>query len=145
MKIVRIQELFESYFHYWVVRLKLHRKYKFVIKKDNRLNCHAWVDKLKQKNHYEVRYNPSKLKSEYKIINTVLHELGHLFLDWRHTDEIVHEMEAEYFALSTMKESYPKFYKRALNWTRKAIFDKTMDEIHAQGYINALDKLGEKL
>jgi len=145
MKVTRIQELFESYFHYWIIKLKLHKKYKFIIRKDNRLTCHAWVNKLDQQNHCEVRYNPSKLRSEYKIINVVLHEIGHLFLDWRNNDGIMHEAEAEYFALSTMREHYPKFYKRALNWTIKVITANEVDDIHIQGYIQALEKLGVKL
>lgn len=143
MKATRVQELFESYFHYWIIKLELQKKYKFILKADNRLNCHAWVDSTEQKNCYEVRYCPNLLKSEYKIINVVLHEIGHLFLDWRNTEEILHEAEAEYFALSTMKECYPKFYKRALNWTRNAIYKKEQDDIHRQGYITALQKLGE--
>jgi hypothetical protein len=142
MKATRVQELFESYFHYWIMKLKLYKKYRFTLRKDLRLICHAWID-LMQKNCYEVRYNPSKLKSEYKIIETVLHEVGHLFLDWRTTDKILHEAEAEYFALSTMKKFYPKFYKRALNWTKRMILDKNVDEIHVQGYIKALGKLGK--
>jgi hypothetical protein len=142
MNEIRTKELFESFFHYWIVELKLHNKYRFVLKKDNRLNCHAWVD-LKSQNHYEIKYNASRLKSRYKIINVVLHEVGHLFLDWRSTDEVMHEAEAEYFALSTMKQNYPKFYKRALNWTKKVVMDKIVDEVHLQGYIKALQKLGE--
>ena len=143
MNEIRTKELFESYFHYWTVKLKLHDKYQFVLKKDNRLNCQAWVDSTDKKNHYEIKYNASKLKSQYKIINVVLHELGHLFLDWRHTDAIMHEAEAEYFALSTMKEHYPKFYKLAVKWDKRAINDKNVDETHTQGYMKALQKLGE--
>lgn len=143
MNEIRTKELFESYFHYWVMKLKLHKKYRFIIKKDNRMNCHACISLLDKPNNYEVRYNSSMLKSQYKIISVVLHELGHIFLDWRYTDPIMHEAEAEYFALSTMKVNYPKFYKKALNWTKKVTIEKTVDEIHVQGYTKALQKLGE--
>lgn len=138
----RIQELFESYFHYWVIKLNLHKKYTFTIKKDNRLNCHAWVDKI-SKNHYEIKFNSTKLKSQYKIINVVLHEIGHLFVDWRSNDCTLHEAEAEYFALSIMKEHYPKFYKLAVKWTNQQINDSFLDDSHRQGYINALQRLNE--
>jgi len=138
----RIHELFESYFHYWVIKLNLHKKYSFIIKKDNRLNCCAWVEKI-SKNHYEIKFNSTKLKSQYKIINVVLHEIGHLFVDWRSNEDILHEAEAEYFALSTMKENYPKFYKLAINWTKQQINDSSIDEVHRQGYINALQRLNE--
>lgn len=138
----RIQELFESYFHYWVIKLNLHKKYKFTIKKDNRLTCYAWVEKT-SKNHYEIKFNSTELKSQYKIINVVLHEIGHLFVDWRSNEDILHEAEAEYFALSTMKENYPKFYKLAIKWTKQQINDLSVDEAHRQGYINALQRLNE--
>ena len=142
MNNIRVTELFESYFHFWVIKLNLQEKYQFSLKKDNRLNCHAQVVCTSQW-HYEVKYNTTKLRSKYKIINVALHELGHLFLDWRTDDEVIHEAEAEYFALSTMKEHYPKFYKRALVWTQKAVYNPDIDEVHRQGYINALQRLGE--
>ena len=142
MNEIRTKELFESYFHYWIMKLKLHDKYRFILKKDNRLNCHAWTA-LIEKNHYEIKYNASKLKSQYKILNVVLHEIGHLFLDWRCTNEVEHESEAEYFSLTTMKEHYPKFYKLALNWTKSSITDKNTDELHKQGYLQTLRKMGE--
>jgi len=142
MNNIRIKELFESYFHFWVIKLNLHKKYTFIIKKDNRLNCYAWVDKI-SKNKYEVKFNSTKLKSQYKIINVVLHEIGHLFVDWRSNEGILHEAEAEYFALSTMKEYYPKFYKLAIKWTNQQINDLFLDETHRQGYINALQRLNE--
>lgn len=139
----RSQELFESYFHYWTVKLKLHKQYKFILKKDNRLNCHAQVETADKPYHYVVRYNTSRLRAEYKIINVVLHEIGHLLFDLRIQDDVFHEAEAEYFSLSTMKEHYKKFYKKALNWTKKSIEKNTTDEIHKQGYITALERLGE--
>jgi DNA repair ATPase RecN len=83
------------------------------------------------------------LTSEYKIINTVLHELSHVLVDWRHTDPVLDEAEAEYFALSTMKEFYPKLYKKALNWTKRTIEDNTTDIVHKEGYIQTLQKLKE--
>jgi hypothetical protein len=66
-----------------------------------------------------------------------------MLFDWRYRNEASHEAEAEYFALSTIKENYPKKYKHALNSVKKSLTNVDLDEIHRKGYIEALQRLNE--
>lgn len=136
------KNLFESHFHYWVIKLELDKKYKFTLKQDNRMNAFASIE-IKGKNSYEVRYNTKNLSAQYKIVHTLLHEIGHTFYDFRIKDDVMHEAGAEHFALSTIKKEMPKIYKKCVNWTKQLILQNNEDEIHRQGYIQALKKLGE--
>lgn len=136
------KDLFESHFHYWVIKLGLDKKYKFVLKQDNRMNAFASIE-VKGKNAYEVRFNTKNLTAQYKIVHTLLHEIGHTFYDFRIKDDVMHEFGAEYFALNTIKKEMPKIYQKCVAWTRKLIETNSDDEIHKQGYIKALQKLGE--
>lgn len=136
------KDLFERQFHFWIVKLKIDKKYKFDLKQDNRMNSYASIE-VNGKKSYEVRYNVKKLTSEYKIIHTLLHEIGHTFYDFRIKDDVMHEAGAEYFALSTIKKEMPKIYRRCVAWTMQLIEANNNDEIHTQGYIEALRKLGE--
>lgn len=144
MKEKSIVELFEHYVHYWIVKLELHKKYKFIIKKDNRIACRAYVvaDEI-EPSTFIIKYNAKKLKQRYKILAVVLHELGHMLHDFRCTDEVWHEYTAEYFSLKTAKEHYPKLYPQMIEWTKRSLKKDYVDEIHKQGYIRALTELGE--
>jgi hypothetical protein len=159
MKLETRKQIFETHFSYWIIKLGLDKKYKFILKQDNRMNAFASIDIYKKKiyddvlkkeylepqyNIYEVRFNCKKLTAQYKIIHTLLHEIGHTFYDFRIKDDIMHEAEAEYFALSTIKKEMPKIYKKCLRWTKDSIEKAGKDEeIHKQGYILALKKLKE--
>lgn len=136
------KDLFESHFHFWAIKLELDKKYKFILKQDNRMNAFASIE-VKGKNTYEVKYNTKNLTAQYKIIHTLLHEIGHTFYDFRIKDDVMHEAGAEYFALSTIKKEMPKMYQKCVNWTKKLIAENREDETHRQGYIKALIKLGE--
>jgi len=137
-------ELFEHYIHYWIVKLELHKKYKFVIKKDNRSSCGASVQgDINDPIKFIIKYNTKKLKLKYKIISVVLHELGHMLHDFRCTDEAWHEYTAELFSLKTAKEYYPLLYPKMIKWTKRALTTKTIDKAHKEGYIKALKELGE--
>lgn len=136
------KDLFETQFHFWVVKLKIDKKYKFDLKQDNRMNCYASIE-INGKNSYEVRYNVKRLTSQYKIIHTLLHEIGHTFFDFRIKDNVMHEAGAEYFALSTIKKELPHIYRRCVNWTKQLIEKNNDDQIHTEGYISALKKLKE--
>lgn len=138
------QDLFERYFHYYIVKLEINKKYKFILKKDNRINALACVQTTSNKNEYSVTYNLKRLTTEWKIIQTVLHEIRHLFHDFRYsTNDVEDEWDAEYFALSTIKKEYPHFYRRCVNWTKKYIVANTDDYVHKQGYFLALQELKE--
>lgn len=136
------KDLFERQFHYWIVKLELDKKYKFDLKQDNRMNSYASIE-VNGKNSYEVRYNTKKLTAQYKIIHTLLHEIGHTFYDFRIKDDIMHEAGAEHFALSTIKKEMPKIYKQCIRWTKDLIAKGSPDDIHTQGYLEALRKLKE--
>jgi len=137
------KNLFESYFRYYIIKLKLNKKFKFDLKQDNRIDCLASVDTA-GKNAYLVKYNVKKLTTEWKIIHTVLHEIRHLSHDFRESNEIKHEEEAELFALQTIQKDKPEFYKKCVNWTRELMKDTlNQDEVHRQAYYNVLRKLKE--
>lgn len=136
------KDLFESQFHYWCIKLKLDEKYKFDLKQDNRMNSYASIE-VNGKNSYEVRYNVKKLTAKYKIIHTLLHEIGHTFYDFRIKDDVMHECGAEHFALSTIKKEMPAIYRKCVNWTKELIEKGHQDDVHRQGYIEALKKLKE--
>lgn len=135
-------DLIQYYLGYWIVKLELDKKYKFNIKKDNRIDCFAYV--LRKEHYtYDIRFNTKKLTTKWKIIHVVLHELGHIFYDFRTGLDAEHEFQAEYFALLRAKEHYPEYYTYMINWTKNQLKEDAIDEIHRDGYTKALQKLGE--
>lgn len=144
MKPERRDELFRYYAHYWIIKLNLDDKYNFIIKRDNRIDCLAYILPVTGANYtYYFKYNTKKLTTKWKIICTVLHEIGHVLHDLRTGTETEHEFVAEFFALKTAKEFYPTLYPKMVNWTKLAINKKNLDKEHKQGYIKALEQLGE--
>lgn len=148
MKEQTISDLFHYYTGYWILKLKLEKKYKFIIQQDNRI-CAFAETMLENKNTYKICFNTdsSKYRFQYKwqIIHVVLHELGHIFNDWRGKNDAEHEFEAEYFALKTAKKFYPRYYRKMVEWTRAAL-TKSNDFVGEEdkiGYTKALKMLGE--
>ena len=140
-----VKNLFNYYAGHWILKLGLDKKYKFIIKKDNRINAYADVDSLGNYT-YKIRFNTKKYKHKWQIIHVVLHELGHILYDFRSGNDGEHEYVAELFALNMARENYPEFYQKMINWTKKALIKKTGDEIgkeHEYGYTKALQELGE--
>lgn len=135
-------DLFNMYISFWIVELQLDGKYKFVIKKDNRINCYAYVEH-QEGYTYLIKFNSKKLNAKWKIINVLLHELGHILHDLRTSNEEEHEYVAELFALSKAKVYYPEYYNKMVNWTKQAVRSKKIDKPHQQGYERALKELGE--
>lgn len=136
-----IIDTYNYYFGYHIVKLGLDKKYKFIIKKDNRINALAEVtltDKI-----YTIKFNTKTIKHKWQIIHIVLHELRHITDDFRETHGSEHEFEAEYFALSTAKIEYPKYYRRMVNWTKRSLKKENLNKEHIEGYTMALQKLGE--
>lgn len=141
MKEKTIIDLFKYYLGFWVVELKLDEKYKFHIKKDNRISAFAEVS-VKDKYEYLLKFNTKKFKYKWQIIQVVLHELGHVLYDFRTGNDGEHEFVAEYFALEKSKIYYPEFYPLMVEWTKKALM-KEIGYEHKYGYEKALKKLGE--
>lgn len=137
------EQLFRQYFNYWVVELKLNEQYRFRLTRDNRLGYDAFVETSKKPYEYLVKFNVKEIKAKYKILAVVLHEIGHLISDFRYGSEADQEEFAELFALKKIKEHYPKFYRRCVNWTKQAIKKPDQNEAHRIGYTNALRHLGE--
>lgn len=144
MKEQTVIDLFKYYFGFWIIELKLNDKYKFELRKDNRINAYADVG-VEDKYTYLVRFNTKKFKYKFQIPHVVLHELGHIMDDFRKGDDGESEFVAEYFALSKSKIYYPKMYARMVQWTKKALLkdDDEVGEEHKHGYKKALEKLGE--
>jgi hypothetical protein len=132
--------LFEETLHYWIVKLDL--KYIIIVKQDNRLNSQAETVQEVPSKKYTIRYNVKLLTGKISIISAVLHEIGHLFSNWNKND-IDSESDAEFWALDNAKIFYPKYYRRMVNTTLKAVKDVKIDLVHQQGYLKALQRLGE--
>jgi len=141
MKLERKKQLFAGYIHYWLVKLKLHKKYIVTVGVDRRINCRAITTQLDGK-HYTINFNPKNLCSENMILHVCLHELNHLLHTWKGRAED-HEYFAEYNALKMAKEHYPKQYRRMVNRTIKEIKGGISSKIHIVGYLQALKQLGE--
>lgn len=142
MKEITTIDLFGYYVGYWIVKLKLDEKYKFIVKKDNRINCYAYIQPKDHQTYY-LKFNAKRLKSKWKIIHVILHELAHIIYDLRTGSDSEHEFQAEYFALKIAKEYYPQYYQKMVNWTINALNKKETGKIHREGYIKALKKLKE--
>jgi len=132
--------LFEETLHYWIVKLEL--KYTVIVKQDNRLSGQAETTQDIPSKKYTIRYNVKNLPGKIAIINTVLHEIGHLFSNWN-KNEVDSEADAEFWALDNAKIFYPQYYKRMVKSTLKATTDMTIDLVHREGYLKALQRLGE--
>lgn len=144
MKDKTIIDTFNHYISYWIVKLELDKKYKFDIKKDNRIS--AYADVCVEKNLAIIRFNTKRFKHKWQIISVVLHELGHLLYDFRSGNDGEHEYVAELFSLSMAKKHYPEFYNKMVNWTKKAIKKCDPNEVskaHLYGYTKALTEIGE--
>lgn len=142
MKIETKIRLFKQYTDYWIIKLGLEKKYKITVKQDNRVDCMAETVSIKPSKEYEIHFNTKQLTGKIQIIQTVLHEVGHLLHSWK-GKEGNHEAFAEYFALSTAKTEYPQYYKQMIKFTRERMKDKDLDEAHKQGYMTALNRMGE--
>jgi len=135
--------LFIRYCDYWIVKLGLDKKYKIEVKKDNRINCYACVFRRNEDGVYMIRYNTKMFSSRMEILHVLLHELGHLFYDFRIVDEVYHEYHAELFALKTIKEFYPRYYKKAIQACLRDMNDRRQDQVHREAYQKVLKELGE--
>ena len=141
MKLQNKIYLFNLYTYYWLMKLSLHTRYLIEIKIDRRYDCHGVTSQISEK-EYHISFNPRKHHSECAIIHTVLHEIGHLLHSWRGND-VHHEEYAERFALETMKQDYPYFYRRAVSKTKADVKKKREYPDHMKAYKRVLKALGE--
>ena len=141
MKLERKKQLFAGYVHYWLVKLKLHKKNIVTNGVDRRINCRAVTTQLDGK-HYKIDFNPKALRSNNMILHVCLHEVGHLLHKWVGKNSS-HEQFAEHWALKTAKEHYPKQYRLMVNRTIKEVKEGLHDKDHVEGYYEALKQLGE--
>ena len=132
---------FVGYANYWLIKLELNKKYNIIVKKDNRIGTGAEV--FRQENEYIIQYNTKLLSSKVDIIHSVLHEIGHLLVDFRYGDEAEQEYAAELFALKTAKEHYPKIYPKMIKSSIYYVTKVVQDSAHIKGYKKALKELGE--
>lgn len=135
--------LFTRYCDYWIVKLGLDKRYKIIVKKDNRIANRSYVYRCDKSSSYIIKYNTNLLTNRVEILHVLLHELGHLTYDFRYTNQENHEYLAELFALKTAKETYPKYYKKMIGQTKQDMNYKKNAQCHIEGYRRALKELGE--
>jgi len=113
--------------------------------KDNRLGKSYVASVLEginldtNKRRQVMRYNERLISKMpiLDIIHTVFHELGHIKTKGK--TRIEKEYKAEKFALKAMKKYYPKYYKTALNYLKKAC--NFCDRIYATAFKKLLKEV----
>lgn len=108
------------------------------VKQDNRLGdyiAHVELHICKgcDKEMYLFRYNAKEIKkaSKIEIINTILHEFGHIKIKCgQNISRVENEYRAEKYAIKTIKKYYPQYYKQAVK--------------NLKGYLRHVDKVYNK-
>ena len=126
-------------FKYWCGRLGL--KNNFQITKDNRYDCHVAVVDYDTPTSRLI-YNAKKLGRWNKALITcaVFHEIGHLLnrLPYVTDEEIIYsELRAEMFALTMLKQFYPKYYKINNEHSKKKLQSRLWckkERLHAEAF-----------
>ena len=119
-----------------------------IVQRDNRGDALAKVEEDDFNDEYILRYN-WKILCHYRKhtrIETILHEIGHIIQNLLYNTEkqqIKSELEAEKFALSTMKKHYPVHYRREVNRMKKQLksksYQKRLDRVHLTAYLQVED------